>query len=394
MEYKRLGDYIRPVDVRNRELKVAKLVGLTIDKAFISSVANIIGTDLSNYKIIRKEQFACSLMQVSRDEKIPIAMFEEDEAIMSPAYPMFEIVDKTQLLPRYLMMWFSRKEFDREASFYAVGGVRGSLTWEDFCNLRLPIPSIDRQREIVSEYETLSNRIRLNDQMIANLEETAQALYRKMFVDGIDKENLPEGWRYSDLNSITELTIGGDWGKEQLEGNYTQKVLCIRGADTPSVKHCKSGEIPVRYILLKNLKTRKLQPGDIVVEISGGSPTQSTGRTAQMNSIVDSYYKCEMICSNFCRVVRPKKPYAEFYYAAFNDLFMHDIFFRYENSTNGLKNLNLDAVLTEEKMVIPSHDAALEFSKQITIINNNISYFGQEQDKLTELLELFLTKLV
>lgn len=208
MEYHRLGDYIREVNVRNRELKVTKLVGLTIDKAFIPSVANVIGTDLSNYKVIRREQFACSLMQVSRDGKIPVAMFEEDAAIMSPAYPMFEVVDKTILLPRYLMMWFSRSEFDREASYYAVGGVRGSLTWEDFCSMKLPVPSIACQREIVAEYETLTNRIRLNEQMIAKLEETAQALYRKMFVDGIDKENLPEGWRRGRLSEIANITMG------------------------------------------------------------------------------------------------------------------------------------------------------------------------------------------
>lgn len=194
--YKRLGDYIREVDVRNRDLEVKELVGLTINKAFIPSVANTIGTDLSNYKVIRKEQFACSLMQVSRDGKMPIAMFEGECAIMSPAYPMFEVVDKNILLPQYLMMWFSRNEFDREASFYAVGGVRGSLTWQDFCDMTLPIPSIEQQRKIVAEYETISNRIRLNEQMIARLEETAQTLYRKMFVDGIDKENLPEGWRW------------------------------------------------------------------------------------------------------------------------------------------------------------------------------------------------------
>ena len=201
-EYKRLGDYIREVNVRNRELKVTKLVGLTIDKAFIPSVANVIGTDLSNYKVIQREQFACSLMQVSRDGKMPVAMFEEDAAIMSPAYPMFEVIDKTVLMPQFLMMWFSRSEFDREASYYAVGGVRGSLTWEDFCNMRLPIPSITRQREIVSEYETLTNRIRLNNQMIQHLEATAQALYRKTFVDNIDKENLPEGWRMGTLGEV------------------------------------------------------------------------------------------------------------------------------------------------------------------------------------------------
>ena len=203
--YKRLGDYIREVDVRNRDLEVKELVGLTINKAFIPSVANTIGTDLSNYKVIRKEQFACSLMQVSRDEKMPVAMFEGECAIMSPAYPMFEVLDKNILLPQYLMMWFSRKEFDREASFYAVGGVRGSLTWQDFCDMTLPIPPIEQQRKIVAEYEVVSRRIRLNEQMITRLEETTQTLYRKMFVDGIDKENLPEGWRMGTLGDICEV---------------------------------------------------------------------------------------------------------------------------------------------------------------------------------------------
>ena len=203
-DYKRLGDYIHEVDVRNRDLEVNELVGLTINKAFIPSVANTIGTDLSNYKVIRKDQFACSLMQVSRDGKMPVAMFEGECAIMSPAYPMFEVVDKTVLLPQYLMMWFSRNEFDREASFYAVGGVRGSLTWQDFCDMTLPIPPIEQQRKIVAEYETISKRIRLNEQIITRLEETAQTLYRKMFVDGIDKENLPEGWRIGTLGEIAE----------------------------------------------------------------------------------------------------------------------------------------------------------------------------------------------
>ena len=206
--YKCLGDYIREVDVRNRDLKVTKLVGLTINKAFIPSVANTIGTDLSNYKVIRKEQFACSLMQVSRDEKIPIAMFEDECAIMSPAYPMFEVVDKKILLPQYLMMWFSRNEFDREASFYAIGGVRGSLTWNDFCDFKIPIPPIDQQRKIVAEYNAIQQRIKLNEQLIVKLEETAQAIYRKMFVDGIDKNNLPEGWRMGTLGEIADFKNG------------------------------------------------------------------------------------------------------------------------------------------------------------------------------------------
>lgn len=181
--YKPLGEYIRLVDERNSALEDLPLVGISISKQFIQSVANIIGTDLSNYKLIKKNQFACSLMQVSRDEKIPIGMFSEEKAIMSPAYPVFEVKDKAVLMPEYLQMWFERSEFDRQASFYAVGGVRGNLPWDDFLELELPVPHIDKQRAIVKEYNTIQNRIALNQQLIQKLEETAQAIYKAWFVE-------------------------------------------------------------------------------------------------------------------------------------------------------------------------------------------------------------------
>lgn len=207
--YKRLGDYIQSVDVRNADMSVDKLVGLTIDKVFIDSVANTIGTDLSKYKIIEAEQFACSLMQVSRDNKMPVAMYEGSEkAILSPAYPMFEVIDKSKLLPNYLMMWFRRSEFDREASFYAVGGVRGSLSWDDFLDFRLPIPDIEVQREIVAQYEAINRRIALNERICTNLEETAQALYNKMFVQDIDPDNLPPSWYTEKLTEIADYMNG------------------------------------------------------------------------------------------------------------------------------------------------------------------------------------------
>ena len=179
----RLGDYIRPVDVRNRDLKVERLLGLTIDKAFIPSVANTIGTDLSNYKVICENQFACSLMQVSRDGKMPVAMQKGEPGIMSPAYPMFEVSKTDEMLPDYLMMWFSRSEFDREASFYAVGGVRGSLEWDDFCDMKIPVPDIKEQRNIVAEYKTLQTRIDTNKKLIATLEQTAQTLFERMSLE-------------------------------------------------------------------------------------------------------------------------------------------------------------------------------------------------------------------
>ena len=268
MEYKRLGDYIREVNVRNRELKVTNLVGLTIDKAFIPSVANVIGTDLSNYKVIRKEQFACSLMQVSRDGKMPVAMFEEDEAIMSPAYPMFEVIDKTVLMPQYLMMWFSRSEFDREASYYAVGGVRGSLTWEDFCSMRLPIPSITRQREIVSEYETLSNRIRLNEQMIQRLEATTQALYRKMFVDNIDKENLPEGWRIGTFTEVVKISGGGTPDTSEVS-YWNGNVPFFTPADSTNAYYCIKTEKNLSMLGFDNCSSKMYKKDTTFVTARG-----------------------------------------------------------------------------------------------------------------------------
>lgn len=208
LKYKSIGNYIHLIDNRNTDLECTKLVGLTVEKKFIPSVANIIGTDLSKYKVIKKNQFACSLMQVSRDGKMPVAMFREDSAIMSPAYPMFEVNDEKELMPEYLEMYLSRSEFDREAVFYAIGGVRGSLEWSDFCDMQLPVPPIEEQRRIVSEYQTVEHRIANNEALIQKLEETAQAIYHHTFVEGIDEENLPEGWRKGCLEDIANFSNG------------------------------------------------------------------------------------------------------------------------------------------------------------------------------------------
>jgi type I restriction enzyme S subunit len=184
MSYRKIGDLIQLVDQRNKDLSITHLVGLTINKKFIPSVANTIGTDMANYKLIRKNQFACSTMQVRRDKKMPIALLKElDIAIISQAYPVFEVIDENVILPDYLMLWFSRSEFDREACFHAVGGVRGSLEWEDFCGMQLPVPSIEEQRQIVAQYHSIANKIKVNEQICEKLEATAQALYKHWFVD-------------------------------------------------------------------------------------------------------------------------------------------------------------------------------------------------------------------
>ena len=201
--YKRLGDYIREVDVRNRDLKVTKLYGVNIQKEFMPSVANIIGTDLSKYKIVSYNQFGCKLMSVERDHKLPISLMKESQpAIMSSAYFVFEVIDENVLNPDYLFMQIKRPEFDRRLWFSTGGDVRGGATWDNLCDMPIIVPSIDQQRKIVAEYNAIQQRIKLNEQLIVKLEETAQAIYRKMFVDGIDKNNLPEGWRMGKLEDV------------------------------------------------------------------------------------------------------------------------------------------------------------------------------------------------
>lgn len=183
-EYRRIGDLVDLIDERNKDEKVKTLIGVSIDKCFIKSVANTIGTDLSKYQLIRKFDFACSLMQVSRDGKIPIACLKDyDEAIMSPAYYIFRIKNTEEILPDYMAMWFMRPEFDREASYIAVGGVRGSMPWEDFCDMKLPVPDIKEQQKIVDTYNAITKRIQLKQKINENLEKTAQAIYRKMFIE-------------------------------------------------------------------------------------------------------------------------------------------------------------------------------------------------------------------
>lgn len=182
--YKRLGDYITEVKERNTELKAEKLLGININKFFMPSVANIVGTDMSVYKIVKKNQFACNRMHVGRDYRLPVSMSKTDEEFMvSPAYDVFEIINTDTLYPEYLMMWFSRREFDRNAWFYTDADVRGGLHWKALSDMQLPIPSIAKQREIVKEYNVIQNRIALNQQLIQKLEETAQAIYKQWFVD-------------------------------------------------------------------------------------------------------------------------------------------------------------------------------------------------------------------
>ena len=210
-EYRRIGDLVDLIDERNKDEKVKTLIGVSIDKCFIKSVANTIGTDLSKYQVIRKFDFACSLMQVSRDGKIPIACLKDyDEAIMSPAYYIFRIKNTEEILPDYMAMWFMRPEFDREASYIAVGGVRGSMPWEDFCDMKLPVPPLKEQQKIVDTYNAITNRIQIKQKINENLEKTALLQIEEFLANPNTKKRTIKIGDICDVKGGKRLPFGSD----------------------------------------------------------------------------------------------------------------------------------------------------------------------------------------
>ncbi len=249
-EFHRLGDYIREVNVRNRELRVTQLLGLSIEKRFIPSIANTIGTDMAGYKVVCEGQFAYVPVTSRNGEKITVALLEDcDEAIISQAYTVFEVVDCEKLLPEYLMMWFRRPEFDRYARFHSHGSAREVFDWEELCDVQLPVPSIERQREIVTEYETLTRRIRLNEQMIEKLEATAQALYRHTFVDNIDIQNLPQGWRIASLTDIATFLNGVACKKFEGDSLPVLKIRELSQGKIDEKSDTVGNDIPQEYVI-------------------------------------------------------------------------------------------------------------------------------------------------
>ena len=206
--YDILGNHIRLIDTRNRESITDRVLGINIDKFFMPSVANVIGTDLSKYKLITKGKFACNPMHVGRDERLPVALYDEEKpAIVSPAYFMFEVIDNSILNEDYLMMWFRRPEFDRICWLHTDGSVRGGITWDDICRLELPIPPIEKQLEIVNSYKAITERIVLKQKINDNLEATLAALYKEFFTI-TSSDTLPLGWRIAPFSDIATVTMG------------------------------------------------------------------------------------------------------------------------------------------------------------------------------------------
>ena len=303
--YKPIGELVERIDERNRDGSITTLIGVSIDKKFIPSVANVIGTDLTNYKVIRKYDFAVSLMQVSRDEKIPVACQKDyDAAIMSPAYPIFRVKDENVILPEYLEMSFMRSEFDREASFVAVGGVRGSMPWEEFAKLKLPIPAIEVQKEIVSSYRTITDRIALKKQINDNLVAVGTASIQKNVGRGalinlteaeMDRLTLPDDFEIQTISEFCRETKSGS------TPSRTNNEYWENG----TISWVKSGEVhnnitlqTEEYITSLGLResSTKLLPKDTVLMAMYGVTAGEVGYLAIEATTNQAI--CGMICNS------------------------------------------------------------------------------------------------
>lgn len=360
--YKRLGDYIRQVDVRNKDLAVDNLLGLSIAKQFIPSIANTVGTDMSSYKIVTPRQFGYVPVTSRNGDKITIALYTgETKCIISQAYTVFEVTDEDKLLPEYLMMWFRRPEFDRFARFKSHGSAREVFEWDEMCEVLLPVPPIEEQREIVAEYQAVERRIENNRRLIATLESTAQTIYRRMFVDNIDPENLPQGWHMGSVIELSDLRVGGD------------KPSII--SDIKSEK-C---QIPIFSNGIEN---------DGLYGFTNKASIEANSFTISARGTIG---KCFLRFSPYCSIVRlisviPHNPDTLFY--------QYHFFTNHQIEGDGSVQNQLTApFLSSEKMLLPPIEKMTKFATLAAPLYRGIERLKSESLLLLNLQELLHSKL-
>jgi len=341
------------------------------------SVANVIGTDLSKYKLISKGKFACNPMHVGRDERLPIALYEENEpAIVSPAYFMFEIIDTTVLDNDYLMMWFRRPEFDRVCWLHTDGSVRGGITWDDICRLEIPIPSIDKQKKIVNSYKVITDRIAVKKQINDNLEAQALALYS----DFVSKSN--EDWTQGKLGDvIATANTGGDAIQKVPIVDYDTGIKCARVGDITNAREYAS------WAFCRATKAvydnYKLQAGDILV-----TRTATLGITQFIPNDISAVYNNGLIRLK----VNSIKAIPLYVYWAINTSDFMNYINQMNSATSVRPNMKIDYLLNYQ-LLIPPIELQTQFTRAVEPIRTAISLNNDEILKLADLQTTVLTTL-
>lgn len=367
--YEPLGKHIQLVDYRNSEEVTSTVLGISIDKEFIPSVANVIGTDLSRYKLISKGLFACNPMHVGRDERLPIALYEKGSpAIVSPAYFMFEIIDHDILNEEYLMMWFRRPEFDRECWFMTDGSVRGGITWDDFCRIKLPVPSYARQCEIVESYRAITDRIALKRSENDNLEAQTQALFDELFL----RDGMPD----CTLSEIANVNPTRTLSKGCIAKCYDMSCLPTRGC-IPEGGEMKAYNGGVRF-----------QNGDTL--IARITPCLENGKAAYINILNDkevAFGSTEYIVFSPVDTMP-----SSFYYFLIRSKKFRTFALQYMNGSSGRQRVSGDE-LAAFPLTKPSHEALSRFDMVAKPVLEQFKVASLEINRLNALQQLIIASI-
>lgn len=372
LNYKPIGNFIQRVEHRNRDLKVTRLLGLSMNKEFRETTSNVVGTNMSVYRVMSKYQFACDFMSPIRVNKLPVVLKLDDEPnLVSPAYPVFEVKDRNELDPEYLMMWFRRSEFDRYATFKCDAAIRGGYDWEELCETLIPVPHINKQREIVEEYNTIQNRIQLNEQLIQKLEETAQAIYREWFVEG--------NWVNVEIKDFGNVVTGKTPSSNNPEDFGDEMPFVTPGDFKNYNKFVLGAERRLSEEGYSKLKNKILPKGSVIVTCIGSD----MGKIAvvkndcitnqQMNSII--------VKETF---------YTDFLYYHLN--FVSD---EIKGIAMGGSTMPMLSKSDFEKIEVmkPDDDILMRFESVMIPINELSITYSIENQKLTELKALLLSRL-
>ena len=302
----------------------------------------------------------------------------------------------------YYLMCIVGKELNYISKTSTAVPIINKSTFSDW-NIVIP-EKVDDQRRIASILSSLDRKIELNNKINANLEEMAQAIFKNWFVDFepfkdgkfVDSElgMIPEGWEVGSYSEMIDSLISGDWGKENPQGNYTHEVACVRGCDFQDINNGVRGKTPQRYILEKNYQAKHLKDKDILVEISGGTATVSTGRTSLVTEELLKKYKHDIVCTNFCKVLRPLSQFSSYVYYSWKYKYDNDIMFGYENGTSGIKNFAIKDFIEKESVLIPKEQDIVEFQKIIDNLQKQKQIKGTENTTLSTLRDTLLPRLM
>ena len=366
--YRLLGDFIQPVDERNRDLRVDYLLGVSISKQFIPSIANIVGTDLSNYKIIRTGQFAYGPVTSRNGEKISIALLRDKDCIISSSYTVFEVVNKNELDPEYLMLWFSRPEFDRYARYMSHGSVREIFDWDELCKVELPVPSIDKQRSIVRAYQTITERIELKRRLNDNLEAQTQALFDELFL----RDEMPD----CTLSEIANVNPTRTLSKGCIAKCYDMSCLPTRGC-VPEGGEMKAYNGGVRF-----------QNGDTL--IARITPCLENGKAAYINILNDkevAFGSTEYIVFSPVDTMP-----SSFYYFLIRSKKFRTFALQYMNGSSGRQRVSGDE-LAAFPLTKPSHEALSRFDMVAKPVLEQFKVASLEINRLNALQQLIIASI-